>query len=51
MTTTITHLEARQLYNLERATDPSLPVWDAAPYLTRARWLWAVVLVQKEAAA
>ena len=50
-TPTIVHIEARANYELERTVDPSLPAWEAAPFLTRARFLWAVVGAERENAA
>lgn len=49
--TTIAHLEARQLYALERLADPSLPTWETATYMTRSRWLRAAASVPVERAA
>lgn len=39
MTTTLTHLLARELYALERRIDPTLPEWDAATWMTRSYWM------------
>lgn len=49
-TPTIVHLEARANYDLERTLDPSLPAWDSAPYLTRARFLRAAAGTERNAA-
>lgn len=48
--TTLTVIEARANYELERLADPSLPAWEAATYMTRSRYLRAASVVVERAA-
>lgn len=48
---TATEIHARELYAFERLADPSLLAWDAATFMTRARWLRAASEVRVERAA